>query len=397
MHDELMSVIRDVRRRWRMRLALRGLTWVIAAIAVLLFVASFGMQQLGFTPQSILVSRVVAYIAILSVVILFLIRPLIKRVSDHRVALYLEEHEPTLDAAVVSAVEQGDARPVRAPQSKALASGVIASAVSRLRAVERGRRIERRELQRGSAILGALVVVVIVMVLAGPDFIRNGARALFAPWRSAEAAVPYAVEVAPGDTTISRGGDIEIRARLAGFESEEVTIVATRGTGNPERIAMPRGADSAQFSIRLLDLDNETNYYIEAGPVRSPSFRIAVADLPFVKQIDLEYRYPEYTRLSPQRVADGGDIAAIRATRVMIDITPTIATKAGRIVLDGKDTISLTVADSGRLQGEVMVSRSGFYKVSSRMLPDATSPHRWTMRSTCSPMERRRFRSPSRA
>src|SRR5688500_10730033 len=199
MHEELMSVIRDVRRRWRLRLAVRGLTWVIAAAAAVLLVASIGMERLGFTPQSILVSRVIAYVAILGVAILFLVRPLVRRVSDQRVALYLEEHEPTLDAAVVSAVEQRDARAGRAPQSPALAKGVVASAVARLRAVERGRRVERRELQRGSAGLGAVLLTVIVVLLAGPAFLRHGARALFAPWRSAEAAMPYTVQVAPGD------------------------------------------------------------------------------------------------------------------------------------------------------------------------------------------------------
>src|SRR5688500_13423554 len=132
MYDELRSVIRDVRRRWRLRLALRGLTWVIGAVAVVLLIASAGMERVGFTPQSILVSRVVAYAVILGVAALFLLRPLVRRVSDQRVALYLEEHEPTLDAAVVSAVEQGDARPVPAPQSEALAKGVVAAAVTRL-------------------------------------------------------------------------------------------------------------------------------------------------------------------------------------------------------------------------------------------------------------------------
>jgi hypothetical protein len=363
MHDELGSVLRDVRRRWRLKLALRGLTWVVAAAAVSLLIASLGMERLGFTPQSIVIARVIAYVAILGAAALFLLRPLVRRVPDQRVALYLEEHEPTLDAAVVSAVEQSDASGVRVPQSEALAKGVVASALSRLRAVERGRRIERRELHRGSAILAALVLAVIVVLLAGPAFFRHGARALFAPWRSAEAAMPYAVQVAPGDTTIPRGGDLEVHARLGGFDAEEVTLVATRGGGDPERIAMPRAADSARFSIRLFDLDQQTEYYVEAGPVRSPMFRIAVADLPSVKRIDLEYRYPEYTRLPPHRVEDGGDIAAVRATRVRVDITPTLTTTVGRLVLDGKDTIPLTAADSGRLEGVITVSRSGFYKV----------------------------------
>ena len=369
MHDELRSVIRDVRRRWRLRLALRGLTWVIGAAAVILLIASYGMERLGFTPQSILIARVVAYVAILGVAAVFLVRPLVRRVPDQRVALYLEEHEPTLDAAVVSAVEQSDTHAVRVPQSEALAKGVVAAAVTRLRAVERGRRVERQELQRGSVVLGALLLAVIIVILAGPAFLRHGARALFAPWRSAEAAMPYTVQVAPGDTTIPRGGDLEVHARLGGFDAEEVTLVATRGAGEPERIAMPRGADSAQFTIRLFDLDQQTEYYIEAGPVRSPAFHIAVADLPSVKQVDLEYRYPEYTRLAPHRVEDGGDIAAVRGTRVLVTVTSTIATTAGRIVLDGKDTITLAPVDSGRLGGEITVSRSGFYKVE---LADAT-------------------------
>ena len=162
--------------------------------------------------------------------------------------------------------------------------------------------------------------------------------------------MPYTVQVAPGDTTIPRGGDLEVHARLGGFEAEEVTLVATRGTGEPERIAMPRGADSAQFSIRLFDLDQQTKYYIEAGPCDRRRSASPSRIFRSVKQIDLEYRYPEYTRLAPHRVEDGGDIAAIRGTRVMVEITPTIATTAGRIVLDGKDTIPLALADSGRLR-----------------------------------------------
>ena len=79
MYDELTSVIRDVRRRWRLRLALHGLTWVIAATAVLLLITSLGMERVGFTPQSILMSRVVAYVAILGVAALFLLRPLVRR------------------------------------------------------------------------------------------------------------------------------------------------------------------------------------------------------------------------------------------------------------------------------------------------------------------------------
>src|SRR5919109_149528 len=154
MHDELESVLRDVRLRWRLKLALRGLTWILGAAVVSLLFTSIGMERLGFTPQSIVVARVIVYVAMLAAAAVFLLLPLVRRVPDQRVALYLEESEPSLDAAVVSAVEQEDPRVVRATQSEALAKGVVSSAISRLRSIDRGRRVERGELQRGAAILG---------------------------------------------------------------------------------------------------------------------------------------------------------------------------------------------------------------------------------------------------
>ena len=36
---------------------------------------------------------------------LFFVRPLMRRVTDEQVALYLEEHEPSLQAEIISAVE----------------------------------------------------------------------------------------------------------------------------------------------------------------------------------------------------------------------------------------------------------------------------------------------------
>ena len=35
----------------------------------------------------------------------FFVRPLMRQASDEQVALYLEEHEPSLQAAIISAVE----------------------------------------------------------------------------------------------------------------------------------------------------------------------------------------------------------------------------------------------------------------------------------------------------
>ena len=52
--------------------------------------------------------------------------------------------------------------------------------------------------------------------------------------------------------------------------------------------------------------------------MRSAVFRIDVADKPYVKRIDLEYRFPAYTGLPPQKIENGGDVAALAGTEVRL-------------------------------------------------------------------------------
>ena len=50
--------------------------------------------------------------------------------------------------------------------------------------------------------------------------------------------------------------------------------------------------------------------------MRSPVFTLKVVELPYVKKLDLEYRFPAYTGLEPRKVEDGGDIAVLTGTDV---------------------------------------------------------------------------------
>ncbi|MGF7473504.1 hypothetical protein WFJ45_22120, partial [Salmonella enterica subsp. enterica serovar Minnesota] len=76
-----------------------------------------------------------------------------------------------------------------------------------------------------------------------------------------------------------------------------------------------------------------------------------VANLPFVKKIDLEYRYPGYTGMQSETVQDGGDIAAPRGTTVIVHATPTMPVTAGRLMIEGKEPIALTLNADGTLSG----------------------------------------------
>src|SRR6185369_15455185 len=98
-----------------------------------------------------------------------------------------------------------------------------------------------------------------------------------------------------------------------------------------------------------------TDYFVESNGVRSPLFRLGVANLPYVQRIDLEYRYPEYTGLSAEKVEDGGDIAALRGTTAIVRARPTMPVKGGRLIVEGKPPIPMTVGADGALTGAIAV------------------------------------------
>ena len=103
---DVAGVIREVRARWRRKLLVRGLLQVVVASAVILIAAGFALEALRFTPAALLAFRIGTIAAILGLAAWAFGRPLRRQVSDTQVALYLEEHNPSLEkAAILSAVE----------------------------------------------------------------------------------------------------------------------------------------------------------------------------------------------------------------------------------------------------------------------------------------------------
>ena len=363
---ELLGIIRHVRRRWRMKLVMRGVLTVVG-IAVLVFLASASaLEAARFTPQAILAARIGLAVAIAALVGLFLIRPLLRRVSDEQVALYLEENEPSLQESIVSAVhaskkgERGDAH------SDALVRRLIEGAVQRSHAVQFAL-IERRPVRRYAAMIATIVVVVISLFAFGPSYIRHAASALLSFSRNVEAAVPYRIDVAPGNATISRGADQVITASLSGFDADDAAMMVRRGPDAPfERVPMVRGENGA-YDGMLFDLADAVDYYVEAEGVRSGTYTLTVVALPYVQRLELEYHFPAYTGLAPQKVEDGGDIAVLRGTEIRLRAMPTMGTPAGQVVLEpgarGAGEHVLAPAADGALVGRFKADKDGFYHI----------------------------------
>ncbi|HEX7120105.1 MAG TPA: DUF4175 family protein [Longimicrobiales bacterium] len=431
---ELRRIIRKARRRWRVRTLLRGAAVVLPIALAATLVAALGLERAAFAPGWIAAFRVVTALVLAAAVARFLVLPQLRRIDDARVALYLEEHEPSLEAALVSAVELSDdagpvarvggaaggsgggdelagppvhaggtggdagvgdaagrsggaadgaAAPARSP---ALVRRLVEQAVERAHAVDDGRWVGVRELRLSATGLVATLAFAPLLFLLGPDFLRHGAAAVLFPWREAAAAVPYRIAVVPGDTTVARGADARVAARLHGSAAGDVALLVRTGDGAGfERIPMAPAADSGAFEAFLFDLEQPADYFVEADGVRSAVHRIDVADLPFARRLDHEYRFPAYTGLPPRIIEDAADIAALRGTTVRFRVWTTAPAPAGRIVLDDGRTFELVAGAGAGPDSGPAGARSGAASASpgagttgaggvAGALPDAGAP-----------------------
>src|SRR5690348_1084927 len=200
----LLDIIAEVRTRWRLKLAMRGALWIAVIGFVLFLLTAYGMEWARFSSSSIIGAPVLMVAAVVGLVVWFLVRPLRRRVSDEQVAMYLEEHEPTLQATLLSAVETS--REGHVPESAALVRRVIEQAIEAVARMDAANRVERIPLRRYAAATGVTALVAVLALLVGPAFLRHAMTALvLIP--SVQAASPYRIDVTPGDITVPKGAD----------------------------------------------------------------------------------------------------------------------------------------------------------------------------------------------
>ncbi len=360
--EELRRVIRTVRNRWRARKLLKGGLVTLAAGVAAVIVVSVFLSRGATDPLSATFIAVLVYLLVGWTAIRYLFLPGIRRLSDRQVALYLEEHEPELQAEILTAVEAMEELSENSGGS--LLDGLVRAAVSRSREVEGGRRIDREPLQRLSWTTAGAVALVLLTFLVDPLGVRTNLPDTFQPWSAVEAASPMLVQVTPGDTVLVRGSELQLTAWGSGFEPE-AAIVALRTEDGDRWERWPMIPDSVDLTheFTLFRVDEPIEYFVEANGVRSPTHRVQLTDLPYVSRLELEIHHPAYTGRAPERIENGRDLAVLPGTRVTVRAHPTVDVPGGRIVLEGAGEVELATNEAGVLEGEFRVERSGSYRV----------------------------------
>ena len=359
--QSLTPLLGGARRRWRLRHLAVGFAVTVTAVAVVLALASVLLQAARFAPDAITAARAVLAIVTSIVVGRWIAWPLVRRLPDDRLALYLEERVPQLGGAVLTAVTlrpQADSG-----HSPMLERGLLADATQRLGSSPAVPTLERPTTLRALCIAASVAIAAGLAFMVGPAFFRIGTQHLLMPWTVPPTPV-LAIAIQPPSMVVARGTDVQISATLAGFANETVDLQVRRGT-SAEWVRIPMGVGGARgaFVVRLFDVAEDAEYYAESGGVRSAIGRIMVKDLPGVARIGVELRFPSYMSLAPELTEDGGDIAAPGGTTATLRVHTTRPVSGGTLLFDDRDTVHLQRLDDSTVTARLTVRRDGFYRV----------------------------------
>ncbi len=358
----LHAAMSRMRRSWRLRRAVEGLPAIAATALVVLLVGAAVRDALASVNSIDVWTRVAGYVLIAAAIVWFVLRPVLRRVTDRQVALYVEEHAPELSQLVLSAVDI-TAR-TDAGTSPQLQRRIIEQAVTRLDRLRHDAPLERSRVRRAWTRLGVLAVIGAVVIGLGPTSLRRMAHVLFVPWSRAAAEPRPVLTVSPGDTKVPRGAALDVRAAVRQLADHGADLVVRNDSdGVWARIPMLRDSTINGYVVRLFDIERNAVYYVDAGGVQSGQYHITVTDQPTVQQLSVELHYPSYTGLAPSRTERGGDVVAVTGTRALIGVVPTLPVMGGSLRFDDGTTAPMTRGDDGHLSGEFRVAHDGFYRV----------------------------------
>lgn len=193
--------------------------------------------------------------------------------------------------------------------------------------------VDRTALLRwGYVLTGVIALCALYRILSPKDPAISAGRVL-APW--AAIAPPSRVQILavdPGDAIVARGEQLTVSAEVFGLSADELPRIRYSTADEQllnERSNMTRIDEGPRYQGQLParrpaavasgGINQELEYWIEAGDARTPKFRVTVYARPTLVVTGLNYEYPAYTGYPSESSRGTGDVRAIEGTRVTVE------------------------------------------------------------------------------
>jgi hypothetical protein len=358
--DRLSDYLGAMERRLRILAWTRGAAVTALAALALTVLAVLVANRFAFSDGSVLGARLCLFLGLALAIAAALVIPVI-RLNRRHAARRAEGRYPQFEERLLTFAEKLDANP-RDPFLPLLADDALSVA----------QQAHPAGVARTSWILGfssaaiASVLALLWLGASGPGFLGYGASLLWAGPPKGDRVPYYAIKVDPGNRTIRKRADQAISAQLVGFTASRVRFFAKYASGSQwEQAEMRTEAGSSSYQFLIAGVPESLEYYVEAGGVRSPAYKLTVVDLPAVKRIRVTYHYPSWSGMKDVVEDPGGDLRAVEGATGEVAVETDRPLANGALMLDDGSSIELRSGPGGLLAANVPIQKDGMYHVAA--------------------------------
>ncbi len=119
-----------------------------------------------------------------------------------------------------------------------------------------------------------------------------------------------------------------------------------------EQAEMRTEPGGSAYQFLIAGVPESLEYYVEAGGVRSATYKLNVVDLPAVKNIRVTYHFPSWTGMKDAVEDPGGDLRAVEGTNAEVAIQTDRPLSTGALLLDDGTKIPLRSGADGHAGGQ---------------------------------------------
>ena len=358
--NRLSEYLGAIERRLRWLTLSRGAAATAGAALVLTVVAVLAANYFAFSNPSVLGARVFLFLGLAFALAAALIVPVI-RLNRRRAARTAEHQCPQFEERLLTFSERVEQNPSD-PFLELLAADTLSVA----------EHAEPKEIARTawifsfSSAAAAAALLLLWLGVSGPGFLGYGASLLWGGVPKGGVKPYYDIQVEPGNRTVRKRSDQAISARLVGFTSAKVRFFAKYASGSQwEQAEMGTEPGGSAYQFLIAGVPESLEYYVEAGGVRSSSYKLNVIDLPSVKKIRVTYRYPAWTGMKDRVEDPGGDLRAVEGTTAEVAVQTDKPLSTGAILLDDGSKLALRQSGANELVASVPIRKDGLYHVAA--------------------------------
>jgi hypothetical protein len=349
----------------RLERRLKVVAWTrgAAAIAGVALVLTLGivaaLMAAAFTPSSLLLGRFVLFLGIGAAAALALIVPLL-RMNRRAAAQEGEQKFPGFDQRLLTFTEK-----LRDNSADPFLPLLAADALEVARGAQPEQVIDNGRIVRFASVATVAAGILVWLLFWGPGVLGTGAALLWGSYpKTAGGKALYTITVEPGSKTIRRKSDQMVSAELNGFLAPSASIWARYASSAKwEQASMQPQPNGPGYSFPFIGVPEDVDYYVEAGGVKSATYKLRVVDLPAVKNIRVTYTYPSWTGLKSETEDPGGDLRAVEGTIAKVEIQTDRPLSGAQLLIDGGKPLDLPATQDNKTTASVEIEKDGAYHI----------------------------------